>query len=181
MNQTEGTDIPPLFPLLTCFFSPFHLRQWRAGWKQPASVTASPAPVLYGLAGSSYLPSTTLDACWSIDTTLQCECWASPTQPPGRQSLRGPVATARASALLTWSTWKSPPASADPLATPQVQAAARVPKTPAVRVCAADAVITQPCTSPACPVTARYAGAAMWSVRHVWERRRCIPARMHNK
>lgn len=180
MNQTEGTDISPFFHL-TCFFFSFHLRQWKAGWKQPASVTASPALVLYGLAGSNCLLSTTLDACWSTDTTTLCECWASPMQPPGRQSSPGPGATVRASALLTWSTWKSRPASAEPPATPRVRRAVPVSKTPAVRACAADAAITQPCTSPACPVTARYAGAATWSVRHVCGRRRCIPAKTHDK
>lgn len=173
MNQTEATDISS---------SPtFNFRQWRAAWKQPASVTASLAPALYGLVGSNWLPSTTPGVCWSIATTTPCECWASPTRPPERQSWRVPVATARTSAPLTWFTWKSPPASAGPRATPQVRAAALVPKTPAARACAADGVTTPPCTSPACPATARCAGAAMWSVRHVWERRRCIPARAHDK
>lgn len=173
MNQTEGTDISSS--------SPFNFRRWRAAWKQPASVTASLAPALYGLVGSSWLLSTTPGACWSIATTTPCECWASPTQPPERQSWRAPVATARTSELLTWFTWKSPPASAGPRATPRVQAAAPVPKTPAVRTCAADGVITQPCTSPACLATAKCAGAAMWSVRHAWGRRRCTPAKTRNR
>lgn len=112
---------------------------------------------------------------------MPCECWASPTRPPERQSWRVPVATARTSAPLTWFTWKSRPASAGPRATPQAQAAARVPRTPAARACAAGGATTPPCTSPACPATARCAGAATWSVKHVWERRRCIPAKPHDK
>lgn len=181
MNQSEGTDISSLFPSNSYPLNlPSYPRQWRADWKQPASAMVSPALVLYGLAGSSCLLFTTLGACWSIDTTLLCECWASPTQPPGRPNSQAPVAKVRASGLPTWSTWKTPPASAGPLATPLVQVAVRAPKTQAVRVCAADVVITQPCASPACLATARYAGAATWSVRHVWERRRYIPAKMHS-
>lgn len=177
MNQTEGTDISPFFP--THFFSFSHLRQWRVGWKQPASVTASLAPAPYGPAGNSCRPSMTLGGCWSIDTTRPCGCWAWPMRPRGRQSLQAPVVTARASAPPTWSTWKTPPASAGPPATPPARGAGHVPKTPAVRACAVDGVTIQPCVSPACPATARCAGAATWSVRRVWERRRCILARLH--
>lgn len=172
MNQTEATDISS---------SPFNFRQWRAAWKQPASVTASLAPALCELVGSNWLLSTTPGACWSIATTTPCECSASPTRPPGRRSWRVPAATARTSALWTWFTWKSPPASAGPRATPRVRAAAHAPKTPAARACAADGVTTPPCTSPACPATARCAGAATLSVRRAWERRRCIPAKPHDK
>lgn len=178
MNQTERIDIS-LFRSHVFLFS--YRRQWRVGWKQPASVTVSPVLVPYGLAGNSCLHSMTLGGCWSTGMTPQCECWVSPTQPPGRQSWRGPVATARACALLTWSIWRTRPASADPPDTLRVQAGAHAPKTPAVRVCAVGAVTTQPCASLACPATARYAGAATWSVRHVSERRRCTPAKTHKQ
>ena len=179
MNQTGRADISFFSSNAFFCFTPSYLRLWRVDWKQLASVTVFPALVPYGLAGSSCHLFMTLGGCWSIDMTLLWECWVSPMQPRGRPSSQAPVAMARASALLTWCTWKTPLASAGPPATRRAQVAGHAPKTRAVRVCAADVAITQPCASPACPATARFAGAVTWSVKHVSGRRKCIHAKMH--